>query len=43
MEPIYTAEVVMTVPVHNEFNISYLHTRKYRVVLHFFYILIKWF
>ena len=39
MEPIYTAEVVMTAPVHNEFNISYLHTRKYRIVLHFFYIL----
>ena len=39
MEPIYTAEAVLTAPVHNEFNISYLHTRKYRVVLHFLYIL----
>ena len=39
MEPIYTAEVVMTAPVHNEFNLSYLHTRKYRTVLHFLYIL----
>ena len=39
MEPIYTAEAVLTAPVHNEFNISYLHTRKYRTVLHFLYIL----
>lgn len=40
MEAIYTAEAVLSAPVHNEFSISYLHTRKYRIVLHFFYILI---
>ena len=43
MEPIYTAEAVLSAPVHNEFHLGYLHTRKYRIVLHLLYILILFF
>lgn len=43
MEPIYTAEAVLSAPIHNEFHLGYLHTRKYRIVLHLLYILILFF